>query len=101
MQGKGMGGGGYDNCLPHQGEKKASPFPFSHRDTYTSCLVSKTNIGEVQEVTSKLEAATEQRRVLMRGRQQQKGFRRAPFFTRCPLLHYILDSPPGGPNDAL
>lgn len=23
MQGKGMGGGGYDNCLPHQGKRKS------------------------------------------------------------------------------
>lgn len=41
--GEGVGGGGYDNCLPHQQEMVSVPGPQGGR--YTSYLVLEMNIG--------------------------------------------------------
>lgn len=63
-----MGGGGYDNCLPHQEEMASLPGP--HGGGYTCYLTLEMNTGVEEEVRLKFEAGAQQRRVLMRGRHE-------------------------------
>lgn len=71
----------------------------SGRGRYTSNPTVRMNRGAEEDVRLKFEAGAEQRRVLMRGRTSRKGST-GLIFRRWPLSHYILDSAPGGPNDA-